>query len=92
MKLHETTQMMGIQLSAGVGTPSSDVAMEEELDRLRAALQDLPAEQIKVIQLRNWEQLSFPQIAEQMDRTPDAVRMLWNRAVKKLGEKINRGE
>ena len=48
------------------------------------ALGNLPADYAQVIELRNWELLTFPQIAAKMDRSDEAVRKLWVRAIQRL--------
>ena len=42
----------------------------------------------EVIVLRQWDELSFPDIAARLDITADAARMRHNRAVQRLGNKI----
>lgn len=86
LRLHESTQMRGVELSDGQLSPASAAVVEDELAKLRGALLELPENYSRVLQMRNWEQLSFVEIAEREGGSPDSVRMLWNRAVTKLGE------
>lgn len=58
-------------------------AAEEERD-LRAALDRLIADDRRVIELRNFELLSFSEIGRRMDRTADGARKLWARAMGRL--------
>lgn len=74
----------GIQLSDGDPTPSKEVSNKEQSDRLESALARLPDEYQVVIEWHNRDHLKFTEIAELMDKSPDAVRMLWNRAVRLL--------
>ncbi|MBW3540884.1 MAG: sigma-70 family RNA polymerase sigma factor [Planctomycetes bacterium] len=66
-------------------TPSEIAAGHEERDRLHAALERLPAHYREVLELRHREGLGFPQIGRRMNRSADAVRMLWSRAFGQLG-------
>jgi RNA polymerase sigma-70 factor (ECF subfamily) len=64
-------------------------AMQREVNqRLRVAIDQLPAEYREVLRLRTWERLSYAEIGQRMKRSPDAVRMLWNRAFEKLREQV----
>jgi RNA polymerase sigma-70 factor (ECF subfamily) len=65
-------------------SPGSEILAAEEAQRLNAALSRLPADYRRVIQLRNWEDLSFPEIGALMGRTDDAARKLWARAIQRL--------
>lgn len=67
-------------------TPCSATDNQEQIQALRVALQQLPEEYRQVIAWRNWDFLSFPEIAERLGRSEDAARKLWNRAVTKLAE------
>jgi RNA polymerase sigma-70 factor (ECF subfamily) len=63
----------------------SDHAQQRELvavvaDRLAA----LPAAYRDVIVLRNLEGLSFDEVAQRMNRSPGAVRVLWLRAIERF--------
>jgi len=42
----------------------------------------------KIIVLRQWEGLSYQQIASELEVTPEAARMRHNRAVGRLSEQI----
>ncbi|MEQ8667558.1 MAG: sigma-70 family RNA polymerase sigma factor [Pirellulales bacterium] len=65
-------------------TPSKTVAKQEERQRVAAQLETLPDDHRRVIMLRNYEQRTFVEIGHLMEKTPDAVRMLWGRAIRKL--------
>lgn len=56
------------------------------------AVNELPEDCKTVILLRQQTDLNFGEIAEQMDRSSDAVRMLWGRAIMMLGEKFEEKE
>jgi RNA polymerase sigma-70 factor (ECF subfamily) len=64
--------------------------MEHEQDEaLQAALGRLPADYRQVITLRYHEQLSFEEIGRLLQRSPDAARKLWARAVERLQEELD---
>ncbi len=73
-------------------TPSDQVIAEEEAETLRRAMDQLPAEYQQVLRLRNWQDLSFVEIGRQMNRSPEAARKLWSRAVMQLQGMLNRHE
>jgi len=61
----------------------SSHAGDLELDR---ALEQLPEDYRKVILLRHRDKLSFAEIGQRTQRSADAARMCWTRAVKRLQE------
>lgn len=65
-------------------TPRTDALANEEAQTLQQAMKQLGQEHQEVIRLRNWQELSFAEIGEHMDRSPDAARKLWSRAIMKL--------
>ena len=67
---------------------SEEVRKAETRDLVQKVVNELPDEYRTVILLRQQLDLSFVEIAEQMNRSPDAVRMLWARAILVLGEKL----
>jgi RNA polymerase sigma-70 factor, ECF subfamily len=77
---------------AAVNVPSpSGQAMEREQDQaLQAALGRLPDDYRRVISLRYQEDLPFEEIGRLLDRSPDAARKLWARAVERLHEELER--
>lgn len=73
----------------GGDTPSQLCVQQEEAARLQKALAALSDEHQQVIQWRHQEGLSFPEIGERMNRSPDAARMLWYRAYERLAAKLD---
>jgi len=65
-------------------TPSSIVSRREELARVIAAIDRLPPAQRDVIRLRRFEGLPTREVAQRLDRSEGAVRMLYMRAVRAL--------
>jgi RNA polymerase sigma-70 factor (ECF subfamily) len=51
---------------------------------LAEAMSELPPDYREVITLRNLEHLDWQQVGARLGRTPDAARMLWVRALKRL--------
>ena len=56
---------------------------DEEIDLIEAvaAVMRMSREDVE---RGNWERLSFQEIGQQMDRSADAVRKVWSRAVERL--------
>jgi RNA polymerase sigma-70 factor, ECF subfamily len=63
----------------------------EDLARYEAALARLPERQQQLLILRIEFDLSFPEIATETGSSPDAVRMMVNRALAMLAAEIGRG-
>ena len=79
-------------LPARVESPSAPVHAEERAIALANQLAVLPENYREVIVLRNLRGLSFDEIAEKMDRSPGAVRMLWLRAIDKFKATYGQGD
>jgi RNA polymerase sigma-70 factor (ECF subfamily) len=70
----------------GIGsTPSLLASRREQVVLLADALERLPPDYREVIVLRNLQKLAFEEVAQRMGRKAGAVRMLWARALEKLG-------
>ena len=69
---------------AGGDTPSRVAVRREEADAVQAALDQLPEIQRQVIVLRTWDGLSFAEIGQRLNRSMDAARMLFGRAIDRL--------
>ena len=80
----------GLQLGqiAREDTPSQIVRVEEEEHQLHDAIEKLPSDYRRVIELRNWELLPFATIGEQMQRSEEAARKLWVRAIERLQKEM----
>jgi RNA polymerase sigma-70 factor (ECF subfamily) len=68
----------------GSTSPSQRAVRREQAARLLAALERLPAEYQEVLRLRNFGDLPYADIAARMNRSEEAVRQLWARAVRRL--------
>ena len=69
-------------------TPSWLARLREKNELLHAALSRLSDDHRRVIILRNLELHSFVDIARLMNRTPDAIRKLWMRALTALEQEM----
>jgi DNA-directed RNA polymerase specialized sigma24 family protein len=52
-------------------------------------LERLPPDYLQVIQWRQWDELPFTEIARRLERSVDAARMLWWRAIERLQKEMN---
>ena len=71
-------------LAAPTVSPSDQLQAEERRCRLAKVLQRLPDDYRQVLLLRHLDELSHEEIAERMNRSAGAVRMLWVRALARL--------
>ena len=65
-------------------SPSTTLTRDEDSQRVANLLARLPHQYQQVIVLRNLQGLRFDAVAEQLNRTPAAARLLWLRAIQKL--------
>jgi RNA polymerase sigma-70 factor (ECF subfamily) len=68
--------------------PSQNAVKAERESYVRLALELLEPDDRKVIMLRQWEEKSFPEIAEELHISTDSARMRFNRALPRLGRKV----
>ena len=83
-RLEQSTVRLETLLSVQVESPSGCAVKREHEIQLADALAELPADYREVIVLRNIDGLSFEDVAQRMDRSAGAVRMLWLRAIKAM--------
>lgn len=69
-------------------SPRGSAIRREEAATLNLVLAGLPPDYRQVLELRYWRGLSFPDIASQFGRSPEAVRKLWYRALARLNEDL----
>jgi len=67
-----------------MATPSLIVDRNEREARVRLAVELLDAEDREVLVLRQWQGLSFKEVAEQLGTNEDAARMRFNRTLPKV--------
>ncbi|RIK77945.1 MAG: RNA polymerase subunit sigma-70 [Planctomycetota bacterium] len=75
-------------LRDGKNTPRTAAVADEDAMMLRLALAALPDDYRQVVVLRNWDRLSFDEIGVRMDRSAEAVRKLWARAIVRLQREL----
>jgi len=78
----------GAGLAADSLSPSGQAVAHEQAEALARAMERLPPDYRRVLTLRHEEQLTFEQIGDQMQRTANAARMLWLRAVERLQKEM----
>lgn len=71
-------------LAADSPTPSGEYSQQETMLTIEAALKRLPEDYQQVIAYRYEDNLSFEEIAQKMQRTPNAVQKLFARAIDRL--------
>jgi RNA polymerase sigma-70 factor (ECF subfamily) len=78
----------GMQIPAPEATPSAEAMKNEAAEALTEALARLPEDYRQVIELRHQQNLTFAEVAAQMDRSEAAVRKLWARALERWREEV----
>src|SRR6516225_5694461 len=78
----------GAGLAADTLSPSEEALAQEQAQALARAMERLPPDYRQVLALRHEEQLTFEQIGQKMERTANAARMLWLRAVERLQKEM----
>ena len=78
----------GAGLEADTLSPSGEALAHEQAEALAQAVQRLPPDYRQVLALRHEEQLTFEEIGQRMQRTANAARMLWLRAVERLQKEV----
>lgn len=74
----------GNQLAAPQLSPSGIAMEDEQAQALRKAMNRLPEEYRQVLLWRQQDELTFEEIGRRLDRSADAARKLWARAVARL--------
>ncbi|MEX2091299.1 MAG: sigma-70 family RNA polymerase sigma factor [Pirellulales bacterium] len=82
--LEQSTVQLAALLPAAGNSPSMAVQQREEAVLLADRLAQLPIDYREVLVLRNLQGLPFEVVAQRMDRSVGATRMLWLRAIEKL--------
>ncbi len=68
--------------------PGDELVAYESQAILEAALGRLPEDYRRVIELRHFQHQSLEQVGQQLDRSADAARKLWCRAVERLTREL----
>jgi RNA polymerase sigma-70 factor (ECF subfamily) len=90
--LIQSTMRLDAMVPARDPSPSAAAASLEQQARLAEVLERLPEDYRQVILLRNIEELSHDEVAQQMGRSPAAARMLWLRAIEALSRELGGSE
>ena len=72
------------EVPAAVRSALSQVILHEEGERVAGAIESLPEAQRDIILLRQFEELTFPEIAARLGKREDACRMAFARAMTAL--------
>jgi RNA polymerase sigma-70 factor (ECF subfamily) len=83
-ELDQSSEDLDRGLLARQDSPSGQAVRREEGVLLADALGRLPEDYREVLILRHIEALSFPEVAQHMGRSLDAVKKLWTRALDRL--------
>ena len=86
--LDRSSHALGNLLPARGPTPTQEARRRERSVILADALAALPEDHREVVTLKVFRQLTWDEVGAKMGRSPDAVRMLWGRAVKKLSARL----
>lgn len=75
---------------AGESKTASSIVMKDELlDALQLAIQKLPGHYQDVIHWRNYDRASFEDIGARLERSAEAARKLWVRAIEQLQQELD---
>jgi RNA polymerase sigma-70 factor (ECF subfamily) len=77
-----------LALAARTNSPSGHAIEEEQAQSLARGLERLPERQRCLIVWRHQEHCSFEEIGQRLAITPDAARMAWARAIKRLQQEL----
>jgi RNA polymerase sigma-70 factor (ECF subfamily) len=75
-------------LVASACSPSTEAMAHEKAEAVARALDRLPEDYRRVITLRNQERRDFDDIGRLMNRSTDAARRLWSRAIERLQHEL----
>ena len=88
-ELERSSQDLDAGLLAKQDTPSQQVSQREQGVLLADTLALLPEDYRELLILRHLEGCTFPEVAERMQRSLDAVKSLWVRALDRLRRSVN---
>jgi RNA polymerase sigma-70 factor (ECF subfamily) len=79
----------GVVADAAAATPSAEAVRQEQDEALQAALARLPEDYRRVLALRYDEDRSFEEIGTLLQRSANAARKLWLRAIERLQHELD---
>jgi RNA polymerase sigma-70 factor (ECF subfamily) len=71
-------------------TPQTNAMLAEQRRHLDNALTQLPDNYAQVIRLKSFDDMDFAEIGKRMDRSADAARKLWTRAIISLQDILDK--
>jgi RNA polymerase sigma-70 factor (ECF subfamily) len=84
----DTQSRLGIDFALDTTSPSQAAIAHEEQADLNRALSSLPGHYREVLLLHHRDGLSFEEISRRVNRSAEAVRKMWLRAVKQLQQDL----
>lgn len=78
----------GENLAMPRGIPENSAMRREDASALASTIIRLSPDHQEVLRMRHWEGLSFIEIGNRLDRSPDAARKLWYRALERLQSEL----
>jgi RNA polymerase sigma-70 factor (ECF subfamily) len=85
-RVEQSGMQLGAILVDSGPSPSEAASHGERVIKLANCLARLQPDHREVLILRHFKDMTFEQVAEEMDRSIGATRQLWLRAVKRLRE------
>ena len=82
--LEQSSSSLAVALTAGQSSPSEQAVRAEQALHVAEKLAALPPNYRDVLLLREIEGLTFPEIAQRMNRSVDSVEKLWVRGLARL--------
>jgi RNA polymerase sigma-70 factor (ECF subfamily) len=82
-------RLLGIDYVADTQTPSARAVADEEILAVQRALSRLPHQQRWIIEARHQQGFSFAEIGRHLDRSAEAARKLWSRAIRRLADELD---
>lgn len=86
--IDDTSMAVNAMLVSNQPSPSERAVQREQAVILASLIEKLPNDYRQVVMLRHLQHYTFPQIAERMDRSVDAVKKLWARALVQLRQSL----
>ena len=83
-EIDNTSRLISAKFTAPDATPSERTLQRERAVLLAEALEELPDHYREVVILRDFEGLPIAEVAERMNRTPDAIRKISARAMLRI--------
>lgn len=84
----EREQGVSPTMMGDASSPSELAVANEEVDRLLIGIANLPEQSRNIVRMRYLEDLSYAEIAEKLDCSPDKARRVWLKAIDELGKEL----